>query len=90
VPLKITLSILAEASNKRKDLSLQEKQIILECYNKLPKMSQRIAAVRLKISQPLLCKGLKNRSDIATSAPANENTDRKIARSGKDSQGESA
>jgi hypothetical protein len=90
VLLKITLSILAEASKKRKDLSLQKKQIILECYDKLPKMSQHIAAVLLKISQPLLCKILKNRSDIETSAPANENTDRKIARSGKDSHGESA
>jgi hypothetical protein len=60
-------------------LSLQEKQRILECYDKLPKMSQRSAAVRLKISQPLLCKILKNRSDIETSALTNENTDRKRA-----------
>jgi hypothetical protein len=50
---------MAEASKKRKVLSLQEKQIILEWYDKLPKMSQRIAAVLLKISQPLLCKILK-------------------------------
>jgi hypothetical protein len=49
---------MAEASKKRKDLSLQEKQIILEYYSKLPKMSRRCAAVRLKIS-PLLCKSLK-------------------------------
>jgi hypothetical protein len=53
-------------------------------------MSQRSAAVRLKISQPLLCKILKNRSDIEISARTNENTDRKRARSGKDSQVESA
>jgi hypothetical protein len=53
-------------------------------------MSQRSAAVRLKISQPLLCKILKNRSDIETSALTNENTDRKRARSGKDSKVESA
>jgi flagellar motor switch protein FliG len=52
-------------------------------------MSQRSAAVRLKISQPLSCKILKNRSDIETSALANENTDRKRARSGKESQVES-
>jgi hypothetical protein len=32
-------------------------------------------AVLLKISQPLLCKILKNRSDIETSALTNENTD---------------
>ena len=50
---------MAEASKKRKDLSLQEKQRILECYKKLPKMSQRSAVVHLKISQPLLCKILK-------------------------------
>jgi hypothetical protein len=90
VLLKIRLSILAEASKKRKDLSLQGKQITLECYDKLPKMSQRIAAVRLKLLQPLLCKSLKNRSDIETSTPANENTDRKRALTGKDSHGESA
>jgi hypothetical protein len=53
-------------------------------------MSQRNAAVRLKISQPLLCKILKNRSDIETSALTNQNMDWKRARSGKDSQGESA
>jgi hypothetical protein len=61
-----------------------------ECYDKLPKMSQCSAAVRLKISQPLLCKILKNRSDIETSARTNENTDRKRAHLGKDSQVESA
>jgi hypothetical protein len=53
-------------------------------------MSQRSAAVRLKILQLLLCKTLKNRSDIKTSELTNENTDRKRARSGKDSQVESA
>jgi hypothetical protein len=55
---------MAEGNKKRKDFSVQEKQIILMCYHKLPKMSQRGAAVLLKISQPLLCKILKNRSDI--------------------------
>jgi hypothetical protein len=50
---------MAEASMKRKDLSLQEKQRILECYEKLPKMSQRSAAVLLKISQLLLSKKLR-------------------------------
>ena len=81
---------MAEAGKKCKDLYLQEKQRILVCYDKLPKMSQRRAAVHLKISQPLLCKILKNRSDIETSALTNENTDRKRARSGKNSQVESA
>ena len=81
---------MAEASKKRKDLSLQEKQRILEGYDKLPKMSQRSVAVPLKISRLLLCKILKNRSDIETSALTNENTDRKRARSEKDSEVESA
>jgi hypothetical protein len=53
-------------------------------------MSQRSEAVLLKITQPILCKILKNRSDIETLALTNENTDRKRARSGKDSQVESA
>jgi hypothetical protein len=81
---------MAEASKKCKDLSLQEKQRILECYDKLPKIKQRSAAVCLKISQPLLCKILKNRSDTETSALTNENTDQKRARLGKDSQVEAA
>jgi hypothetical protein len=46
--------------------------------------------VRLEISQPLLCKIVKIISDIETSAPTNKNTDRKRARSGKDTQFESA
>jgi hypothetical protein len=79
---------MAEASRKCKDMSLQEKKIILECYDKLPKISQRSEAVFSKISQPLLCI-LKNRSDIETSALTNENTDRKRAQS-EDSQVESA
>jgi hypothetical protein len=62
---------MAEASKKRNVLSLQEKQIILESYDKLPKMSQRIAAVLLKISQPLVFKILKNRSGIEISALTN-------------------
>ena len=47
---------MAEEKKKHIDLSLQEKQKILERYDKLPKMSQRNAAVHLKISPPLLCK----------------------------------
>ena len=50
---------MAEASKKRKDLFLKEKQRILECYDKLPRMSQRSEAVHLKISQPFSCKILK-------------------------------
>jgi DNA-directed RNA polymerase subunit H (RpoH/RPB5) len=57
---------MAEASKKHKDLSLQEKQRILKGYDKLPKISQSSAAVHFKISQPLVCKILKNRSDVET------------------------
>jgi len=81
---------MTEASKKCKDLSLQDKQRILQCYDKLPKISQCSADVQLKISQPLLYNILKNRSDIETTALANENTDWKTAQSGKDSQVESA
>jgi hypothetical protein len=81
---------MAEASKKHKNLSLQVKQIIVECYDKMPKMSQRTAAVLLKTLQPLLRKILQNSSDIKFSALTNENTDRKIVRSAKDSEVESA
>lgn len=82
--------MMKEVNKKRKDLSLQEKLNILGYYDKLPKMSQRSAAVYLNISQPLLCKILKNRSSIEKLALSNENIDRKRVRSGKDSQIESA
>jgi DNA-directed RNA polymerase subunit H (RpoH/RPB5) len=39
---------MAEAIKKHKVLSLQEKQRILECYDKLPKMSQRSAFKNFK------------------------------------------
>jgi hypothetical protein len=77
-------------SQKRKDLTLKEKIAILEQYDKLPKMSQRNAAVQLKISQPLLCKILKNRGELENRAKLNENTDCKRSRSGKDCQVETA
>ena len=64
---------MAEEKKKCIDLRLQEKRKILEQYDKLPKMSQRNAAVHLKISQPLLCKILKNRSNIETSQISNQN-----------------
>lgn len=75
---------------KRRDLSLKEKINLLECYDKLPKMSQRNAAVQLKISQPLLCKLLKNRVEIENAAKSNDNLENKRNRSGKDNQVESA
>lgn len=75
---------------KRVDLSVNEKQRILEAYDKLPKMSQRSAAIYLKVLQPLLCKLIKNRADIETARLTNANMNRKRARSGKDGQVESA
>lgn len=81
---------MADKSKKRTDLSLQEKKNILECYDKLPKMSQRNAAVHLKVSQPLLCKILKNRASIETAQMSNQNMHRKRERCGKDDQVESA
>lgn len=81
---------MSEAIKKRKDLSLKEKRDILECYDKLPKMSQRNAAVHLKISQPVLCKILKNRLHIESLALKNENMDRKRTRSGKNTEVDSA
>ena len=77
---------MAEEKKKRINLSQQEKRKILERYDKLPKISQQNATVHLKISQPLLCKILKNRSNIETSQISNQNMDRKRERSGKDKQ----
>jgi len=64
--------------------------MILENYDQLPKMSQRNAAMVLKISQPLLCKILKNRLDIESEAMQNENPSRKRKRAGKDGEVELA
>jgi hypothetical protein len=50
---------MVDASEKRKDFSLQEKRRILECYDKLPKIIQRIAAGILNILQSPLFKILK-------------------------------
>jgi hypothetical protein len=70
----------------RKDLTLKEKLVIIDNYDKLPKMGQRNAAVQLKISQPLLCKILKNRDNILKGASQNDNTSCKRNRTGKDEQ----
>jgi predicted XRE-type DNA-binding protein len=50
--------------SKRKDLTIHDKVQILENFDKLPKMGQRSASQALKISQPLLCKILKERDQI--------------------------
>jgi hypothetical protein len=81
---------MAEVQKKRNDLTIKEKLDILERYDKLPKMSQRKAAVQLKISQPLLCTLLKKRDAIQRTVKQNENLNCKRNRSGKDDQVESA
>ena len=58
---------------KRRDLSIKEKVTILESYDKLPKMGQREAAAKLKISQPLLCKILENRTSLEMNIKENQN-----------------
>lgn len=78
------------SDKKRKDLSLNEKFVLLEKYETLPKMSQREAAVRLQISQPLLCRILKNRESIKNAVDRNDNLSCKRSRSGKDRKVESA
>ncbi|XP_022160173.1 tigger transposable element-derived protein 6-like [Myzus persicae] len=53
-------------------------------------MGQREAAIKLQISQPLLCKLLKKRVEIENSATLNKNPNIKRIRSGKEEQVESA
>ena len=53
-------------------------------------MSQRNAAVELKVSQPLLCKILKNREDIEKKCSLNENRNGKRNRCGNDQEFETA
>jgi hypothetical protein len=81
---------MAEVQKKRNDLTVKEKVAILERYDKLPQMSQRKAALQLKISQPLLCTILKKRGVIERSVKLNENLNCMRNRSGKDGQVESA
>jgi hypothetical protein len=50
--------------SKRLSLTIHDKVQILEDFDKLPKMGQRSASQALKISQPLLCKILKERDQI--------------------------
>ena len=53
-------------------------------------MSQHNAAAQLNISQPLLCKILKNRDEFTKRAKQNESTECKLNRAGKDEQVEKA
>lgn len=77
-------------ARKRNDLTLKQKMEILNRYDRLPKMSQRNAAAQLNISQPLLCKILKNRDELTRRDKQNENTECKRNRAGKDEQVEKA
>lgn len=70
-------------SGKRSDLSVGEKRDILKRYDVLPKCSQRKAASILGVSQPLLCKMLKNRNNIENQEELNLPTTRKRKRAGK-------
>jgi hypothetical protein len=75
---------------KKNDLTIYEKMSILQRYNNLPKMGQREAAIKLQISEPLLCKLLKQRIEIENSATFNKNPNIKSIRSEKEEQAESA
>jgi len=70
-------------SGKRIDLSIQEKRDILKRYDGLKKCSQRQAASILGVSQPLLCKMLKDRYYIESNKEFNLPITRKRLRSGK-------
>ena len=71
--------------NKRKDLTLSEKQELLKKYDSLPKCTQREVAIKLQISQPLLNKLLnKCRLEIETVSVENGSKSRKRKRCGKD------
>ena len=62
---------------KCNDLTFKEKTEILQLCDKFQKMSQRNAAVQLKVPQPLLCKLLKNCEDIEKKCTLNENPNAK-------------
>lgn len=70
-------------SGKRIDLSIEDKMDILKRYDDLPKCSQRKAALILCISQPTLCKILKDRYDIENHEKSNMPMTRKRKRAGK-------
>lgn len=55
-----------------------------------PTMGQRSTAAHLKISQPLLCKILKNREKISNAITHDEHLDRNRNRTGKDAEVEAA
>ena len=72
------------ATKRRPDLSVLDKLTILNDYDALPSMSQRGAAEQLKISQPVLNKILKNRTNLESASISDMNASRKRQRLGKD------
>lgn len=70
-------------AGKRTDLSVREKRDILKRYDGLKNCSQRKAASALGISQPLLCKMLKDRRNIENHEEFNLPMTRKRKRPGK-------
>lgn len=70
-------------SGKRTDLSVREKRDILKRYDGLKNCSQRKAASVLGISQPLLCRMLKDRRNIENHEQFNLPMTRKRKRPGK-------
>nr|XP_042912844.1 tigger transposable element-derived protein 6-like [Parasteatoda tepidariorum] len=75
---------------KRKDLSLKDKFEVLQNYDKLPKCSQREAAIKLGISQTALFNILKQRINISEEIKKNGNLSRKRKREGKSEEIEMA
>jgi len=70
----------AVSIRKRKDLSVTEKLELLEQYDSCGSVSQREAAAKLGISQPLLCKLLKSRDELKEINYGHKNFSRKRER----------
>jgi len=70
-------------NEKIKDLTINDKISILQRYDSLPKMRQREAAIKLQISQPLLCKLLKKQIEIENSVSLKKNPSIKRIRCSK-------
>lgn len=86
----MSVSVTQLMASKRRDLTLTEKLDLLKRYDALGPISQRNAALKLEISQPLLCKLLKSRKDLNDQREQNASTSRKRSRSGKSNDVEEA
>uniref|UniRef100_A0A8C2T716 Tigger transposable element derived 3 n=1 Tax=Coturnix japonica TaxID=93934 RepID=A0A8C2T716_COTJA len=74
---------------ERKELSLTEKVRVLEVLEG-PKVSQSELAKRFGVSQPQICRIIKNKERILSEWRRNGNPDRKRSRDGKDGDMEAA